>query len=357
MLNKNSWTKILYICLGILGVYIFFKYIFRLIAPFVVAWLLASLLNPFVTWIHKRLRISRGFGAVLSMVTVLSGIIALVTVLIRQLWEQIVAFKNAFPIFQDQILDFMEILETKFAFITEILPLPDTFTTLDGVIQQLLDYISQSLGSIIKSAYDIVSIVPNGVFFTIITLIATFFMTKDHGMIKEFIKAQIPFHVTDKIVLMQSGLKNAIGGYIKTQLILMCYTFAICLVGLFILQREYILLISLVIALFDALPAFGSGAVLIPWGISHIIMGNYLIGIGLLSIYGIIFIMRQIMEPKVLSSQIGVYALVTVMAMYIGLQTIGVLGIIIGPITVVIVQTLQKVGIIPEFKKSSYRKE
>lgn len=349
--------KILYIFMGIAVVYIVFKYVIRLIAPFIIAWLLASLLNPFVTWMKKTLRVPRGFGTIFSMITILSAIVSLLGLLIQQLWQQAIAFKNAFPIYQEQIMEFIAIVEDKFSFIADRIPLPDAFTTLDGVIKQLLDYISQFLGTILKHTYDVVSTVPNGVFFLIITLIATFFMTKDYHMIKAFVKAQVPLKVADKIVLMQKGLKNALGGYVKTQLILMCYTFAICLVGLFILQREYVLLLSLGIAVFDAVPAFGSGAILIPWGIYYLIIGEYGIGIGLVCVYGLILIMRQVMEPKVLSSQIGVYALVTVIAMYVGLQTMGVLGIIIGPVTVVIIQTLQRVGVIPDFKKPPHTKE
>lgn len=357
MISKEVLIKVAYFLLGLLGIYIVFKYILGLMAPFIIAWLLASLLNPFVTWANKKFGISRGVGTILSIFTILSAFFALIGLLIQQLMEQILAFINAFPIYQQQIMNFMSILEEKFASIAMLLPLPDAFSTLDGVIAELLDYIGKSLGGIATYASSIVSTVPNGIFFIIIMLISVFFMTRDNRMIREFIKAQIPKRVIEKALLMQNGLKSALGGYVKTQLILMCYTFCICLVGLFILQREYVLLISLGIAIFDALPAFGSGAVLIPWGIYYLIIGDYALGMGLLMIYGLILVMRQIMEPRVLSKQIGIYALVTLMAMYVGLKTVGVFGIIIGPIVVVSIQTLQRVGVIPDFKRPAYKKE
>lgn len=357
MPSKETWYKILYIFLGIVGVWVFFKYLLPLVAPFVLAWLLACLLNPFVTWLNKYFKVGRGLGTLLSMLTILSAFIGVVALLVQQLWQQIIAFKNAFPIYQEQIVGFIDILEGKFTTLTNFVPLPEAFSSLDGIIQEGLDYISKSLGTIISYAAGVVSSVPNGLFFMIITLISVFFMTRDNRLIREFVKAQMPHVVTDKVVLLQKGLKGALGGYVKTQLILMCYTFGICLIGLFILKREYVLLISCGIALFDALPAFGSGAILIPWGIYHLIIGNYAVGIGLISIYILILIMRQIMEPKVLSSQIGVYALVTVMAMYVGIKTMGVLGIILGPVIVVSFQTLQRVGIIPEFKKVPHQED
>lgn len=342
--------KILYLLIGIFFIYIFLKYILELIAPFVIAWILAALLNPFVTWLKKRFSIPRGIGTLLSMLTVLSAFLGVVFVLVKQLWYQIIAFSNAFPLYKSQIVGVLDTMQEKLVVLTEMLPLPDAFTSLDSIVTELLNSVGSFFEKIVPYAYGVVSQVPNGVIFIIIMLIATFFMTKDHKEIKNFVKAQIPSKILEKVGIMQQGLKNALGGYIKTQLILMCFTFTVCLVGLCVLRRDYALLISFAIAIFDALPVFGSGAILIPWGIYNLLIGNFAVGIGLLSIYGLIVVIRQVMEPKVLSTQIGVYALVTLMAMYIGLKLIGVFGFILGPVVVVMVQTLQKVGVIPPFK-------
>lgn len=343
--------KISYWAISILVLYLFLKFnILGLMAPFIVAWLLASLLNPFVTILHRNLRIPRGIGTLLSMATILTAFFGFLTFLIRQLWVQIVSFADAFPIYKEEIFSFLDLLEVKFQIFTANLPMPEAFNSLDGVIKQLLDYMSTFLNGLVKTIYGVISGVPNGLFFVIIMLISTFFMTKDNAKIRGFVKAQVPNHVLMKIGMLRCGLRSALGGYVKTQLILMTYTFSICLIGLSIIRVEYTLLIALGIAVFDAIPMFGSGAILIPWGIYNLILGNLPVGIGLLCIYGLIIFVRQVMEPKVLSNQIGVYALVTVMAMYIGFRLLGVLGIIIGPVTVVMFQTLQRIGIIPAFK-------
>ncbi|MGL6175267.1 MAG: sporulation integral membrane protein YtvI [Cellulosilyticaceae bacterium] len=340
-----GWT------VSIIIIYFFLAFnILGLVAPFIIAWLLASLLNPFVTILHRRLRIPRGLGTLLSMATILTAFFGFLTFLIRQLWIQIVSFADAFPIYKEEVFSFLDLLEVRFQTLTANLPMPEAFNSLDGVIKELLDYMSTFLNSIVKAAYGIISSVPNGLFFVIITLIATFFMTKDNAKIRGFIKAQMPEHILGKIRMLKEGLASALGGYVKTQLILMTYTFSICLIGLSVIRADYALLIALGIAIFDAIPMFGSGAILIPWGLYNLILGNIPVGIGLLCIYGLIIFVRQVMEPKVLSNQIGVYALVTVMAMYIGFRLVGVLGIIIGPVTVVMIQTLQKIGVLPAFK-------
>lgn len=348
---ETTGKKVLYVVLGIGCIYIFIKYILELVLPFIIAWGLASLLNPFVTWMKKRFKIPRGFGTLLSMVTVLSGLIGGITLIVRQLWLQVYALAQDFDLYKEEVEILVGSIEDQLQKLGDKIPLPTAFSSLDELVREIMTYISGFLDEIVKGTYNVVTQVPNGLFFVIVVFIAVFFMTKDYRKIKNFIKAQIPEKVTNKIVLMQNGLKGALGGYIKTQLILMCFTFTICLVGLFVLKREYVLLIAMGIALLDALPVFGSGAVLIPWALYHIITGNYILGVGLLAVYGIIVVMRQIMEPKVLSTQIGIYALGTLMAMYIGLKTIGVLGMILGPIIMVMLKTLQTIGVLPDFKR------
>lgn len=343
--------RVIYILMSILVVYLFFKYVFELVLPFAIAWILASLLNPVVTLLSKHIKIPRGIGTLLSMVTVLSVFFGALTFLFRQLWLQIVGLAVAFPDYRLEIELVLDDLQVQLQGVMDKLPLPETLQSFDDIIKTALTSIGSYLSDIATSTYTVVSKVPNGFFFVIVVLISTFFMAKDYKMIKGFVKAQIPERFMNKIVFMRDGLKAALGGYIKTQLILMCFTSTICLVGLFILQRQYAFLVALGIAVFDALPVFGSGGVLIPWGIFHLISGNYAVAIGLFAIYVLIVVVRQIMEPKVLSTQIGVYAVATLMAMYIGLKVIGVFGLILGPVTMVMLKTLQTIEALPQFKK------
>lgn len=347
---RKIGRRILYIISIILFAYLFFKYLVGLTAPFIIAWGLATLLNPVVTWLKKRLKVSRVLGTILSMVVVLSSLFALINMIVKQLWHQLVTFTQNFPYYKQQITAMVPIIEARLNDIKKILALPSTFTTLDSIVDQGLNSVSKFFQTIIPWAYDIVSQVPNVIIFIVVTIISTFFMTKDYYYIKSFVKAQIPEKIAENAGILQNGLLRALGGYIRTQLIMMTLTFTICLTGLFIMKQPYLLLIGLSIAIFDALPVFGSGAILIPWSIYNVIIANYGNAAVLICIYGAIFLSRQMIEPRILSGQIGVYALVTIMSMYIGYRTMGVLGLIVGPVTMVIIKTLQNTGVIPSFK-------
>lgn len=342
--------KLVYTGFFLLVVYVFVKYLLGMMAPFIIAWGLASLLNPVVTWLKKWAKVSRGLGTLFSMLTVLSSLFAVIGVILKQLWSQAVAFIADFPLYKEQIVASLPMIEEQLDHLQEFIPLPQTFSTLDNVITEILNSIGKFFQTIIPWAYDVVSGVPNVIIFIVVMLIATFFMTKDHTEIKVFVKAQMPVGIDERIMTLKNGLFHALGGYVKTQLIMMSVIFCICLTGLFIIKVPYMLLISVMIAIFDALPVFGSGAILIPWAIYSMIIGEYGAGAGLLSIYATIFLTRQMLEPKILSGQIGVYALVTVMAMYMGYKTLGVAGLIIGPVSAVIIKTLQTAGVLPAFK-------
>lgn len=335
----------------VIGVYIFFRLkILGLIAPFIVAWIFSCILNPFVTWAHRHAKIHRGMGTIISMLTILSALVGLIFVIVKQLWLQIIGLAQDLPSYSNNFVEGFNLFEDKLSALFKLVPATEALSNIDTVIAQCMKSLSSLITSIIPNVYEAVAAVPDVVIFIIITLLSTFFMTKDHYYIKGFVKAQLSDTIIDKVVVMQEGLVQAIGGYIKTQCILMSITFTICLVGLFVLDQPYTLLLALIIAIIDALPVFGSGAILLPWGFYNIIIGNYSLGLGLIIIYGVIFVMRQIMEPRILSNQIGVYALVTIIAVYIGYKIIGVLGLIIGPALVVILQMLQNVGALPQFK-------
>ncbi|MDF2595575.1 MAG: ytvI [Clostridia bacterium] len=342
--------KLVYTTFILIFVYVFVKYLLGMVAPFIIGWGLASLLNPFVTWLKRSAKVPRGLGALLSMLTILSSLFAVISALLRQLWSQTVAFIEDFPFYKEQIVSSLPMIEEQLDYLQNLIPLPQTFSTLDSLITEVLNSIGKFFQTVIPWAYNVVSGVPNVIIFIVVMLIATFFMTKDYDEIKSFVRAQMPTGLDERMITLKNGLFHALGGYIKTQLIMMSVVFCICLTGLFIIKVPYMLLISVTIAIFDALPVFGSGAILIPWAIYNMIIGQYGIGAGLLSIYAIIFLTRQMLEPRILSGQIGVYALVTVMAMYMGYKILGVPGLIIGPVSAVIIKTLQTTGVLPAFK-------
>ena len=102
----------------------------------------------------------------------------------------------------------------------------------------------------------------------------------------------------------------------------------------------YPLLIALLIAFADALPIVGSGTVLIPWSIICAINGDIRLAIALIGLFAVVSIIRQFMEPKVVSNKIGIHPIFTLIAMYTGFRIIGFFGVLIGPIILIILKPI-----------------
>ena len=116
--------------------------------------------------------------------------------------------------------------------------------------------------------------------------------------------------------------------------------------GFWIIGIEDAAFIAIIIAILDVLPVVGSGAVLIPWGAIALLLGDHRIGVGVLILYAVIIVVRQIVEPKIVGSQIGLHPLLTIASLYIGLRLMGGLGLIMGPLYVLMCKKLAEEGLI-----------
>ena len=140
-------------------------------------------------------------------------------------------------------------------------------------------------------------------------------------------------------------LLSSLGNYLKAEAILVIIAFFQVLIGLYIFQKmgmnvQYPLLAAIGIGFVDALPILGSGTVLVPWAVISAINGDIKLAIGLLIIFAILSVVRQFLEPKVVSKKIGIHPIFTLIAMYTGFKLIGILGLLIGPIALIIIKNL-----------------
>jgi predicted PurR-regulated permease PerM len=133
---------------------------------------------------------------------------------------------------------------------------------------------------------------------------------------------------------------------------IMLVTFSEMSIGLFLLKLlniyngGYILIIAILTAIVDIVPVLGTGTVVIPWAAYNLFVGNYSLAIGLFALYLIITVIRQIIEPKLVATQLGLPAFLIITSMFIGSQIFGVFGIFILPITVLTLKLLNDEDII-----------
>ena len=197
--------------------------------------------------------------------------------------------------------------------------------------------------------------------YIVITILALYFMCTD----KIYMLDQIEHHLPEKWVKNLSrhvkALVKALGCYLKAQLKLVLISFIISLIGLYIfsisgMNIKYPLMIAIGIAIVDALPIFGSGTVMVPWAIISAFNGDVRLGVAILVLWIVMCVVRQILEPKIVSGQIGIHPIFTLIAMYTGFRFLGLIGMFFGPIVLIILKNIYEVRIDKGFVKSIFEK-
>ena len=149
---------------------------------------------------------------------------------------------------------------------------------------------------------------------------------------------------------MAKCLRSTFWKWLKAESILCLVTFCMLLIGFLYLRLDYALLTAVVVAVIDALPVLGTGTVLIPWSVFHLLLGSAPKGLALLALYAIILLVRSLLEPRLMAAQVGLPSLTALLAMYLGFCLFGVGGMLLLPVALLFVKQLQDGGFIRLWK-------
>lgn len=336
--NQKNIEKICIVFLFLAGLFLFFEFLFPFIAPFFFGWILSLLFHPLVTFLNKKWKLPRSIGSLFSILLLLGFLSSVVAGSVYRIAEEAKLFYAQLPSYMALVQNLISQVHLWIQNSLELLP---------DNIQLFFQEQSNDFWSILTSilttgkgngGLNWMLAIPNTLMVWLVSLLASFFFTKDHEEIYSFVGRHVPPKIKNTYCTLRQNMGEAFLGYVKTQFILMIITFFICLIGLFLLKSPYSLLLSVIISIIDALPFFGSGFILWPMAFIQLLTGDLFLALGYLILYLSATLLRQILQPKVLGTQIGLPPLVTLFSMYIGLKAMGVLGMIVGPILAVLIK-------------------
>ncbi len=211
--------------------------------------------------------------------------------------------------------------------------------------QEFLGTVSTWAKELLTSVLNGITSIPTVVIYIVITLLSLYFICTDKIYMVDQLEHHFPRKWVKKLAMHIKEITKVLGGYLKAEAILVLVSFFISVVGLYLLKfagfnLPFPLLAALIIGFVDALPIFGSGTVMIPWAILCAIDGDIKLGMAILVLWIIMSIVRQFMEPRLVSKQIGIHPIFTLIAMYTGFKLIGVLGMLIGPIVLIVLKNI-----------------
>jgi sporulation integral membrane protein YtvI len=338
---KKILITVLKVVLVILAVLLFFK-IVKYIWPFILGYFFASLIEPIVKFLERKIHIPRRIGTVFSILVVLGGVVSLAVFVILRLFREIEDVYSRMDINTESITGFFTNITDKVNGIYIQLP-PE----ISDLINQGVQNIVSSLENILKSAAGLAESfihfamnIPQIFMFILVTILATYFMSSDKHTILKFLDRKMPSNWLKKTRAIADNVFTGVFGWLRAQLIIMLITFTELLIGLSVIRIQNSLLLALIIAVIDILPVLGAGTVLVPWSIFNLLTGSTKLGLSLFLLYIIILFVRQLIEPKIVGQQIGVHPIFTLAGMYIGLQVFGVSGMLLGPLIVILIKYL-----------------
>ncbi|MBR0412785.1 MAG: sporulation integral membrane protein YtvI [Eubacterium sp.] len=345
-------------------IYVFFKYLFWVTAPFILTFFFAVLLQTPLRFIEKKVKHKHhAFWSILLVVLSILIILIPLGLLIGAAISRIADF---FKHFMEQLNDIPTFLTTLEKDIIDIIRfLPDSlyktasesihnfFTPLieDFDINSIdLSGVKTGVSSGISGVVSMMKNVPSVIIGVVIGIIAWIFFTKDYDKIVRFIQNQLPDNKKNLLVEIKQVFSKTILKMVRAYGLIMLITFFELFLGfaimslLGIMKNNYYIFIAALIAIFDIMPIAGSGGILVPWAIISLIMGNYKQAIGIVIMYAVITVIRQYIEPKIVGDSLGVNPIVTLMGLYFGLKLFGFLGMFIVPITVMTLKAFNDTG-------------
>ena len=370
--RRGIIINVIYYALLLAAFYLLFKYLFGLLFPFIAAFLVAALLHRPVKYITGKTPLNRSVTSTVFVLLILGAVGILLFLAgngivgkVREFYQFITLKMKDMPAFFEEIKAWSV---STLGFLPEKLRLKATESVTlffdDLIANGFKNFSISGLGidwsSILAKGGGVlkntVAQIPSVLIAMVISVVACVFITIDYDHIKAFVLRQFSDRNRKKLVDARDLAVKTLGGMLKAYTLIILITTTELCIGFYILKllkiflSDYIVIISFIIAIVDIIPVLGTGTVLIPWSIYSFISGDFGMGVGLLVMYVVILIIRQVIEPKLVAGQAGLSPIVTIIAMYVGTKTLGVLGFFILPFCVILINKFNEAGIIHLFK-------
>ena len=348
--NRPLWKVAVSLAVSLVGTILFVYVGVRLLAffmPFVVGWFIAYIASPLVNWLEKRLKLVKKLGSALIIILVLAALVFVIYFIVSRMWREISSLTRNMPAMYADLEQVMDDIGQNLNGLFQMLP-----AGIQNGWREMMGNLDQSIGNMmgnlseptVTAAGNVAKGIPTWLVSTIVTIISAYFFIAEREDLIVWAKKVAPDPLVHRMSMVMSNLKYAVGGYFKAQFKIMFVVYVLLVIGFAILNVRFSFLLALVIAFLDFLPFFGTGTALIPWAAYQLIAGDYRMLIGLLILYGVTQLVRQLIQPKLVGDSMGLRPLPTLALLFIGYKVGSVLGMIFAvPIGMIIIN-LYKAG-------------
>ena len=343
VMEMGTWrnSKLIRICLICAGVWFFFRYLFMLVSPFILAFLLITLCYPLLQRMQKHVPVRKKFlaaGMILPIIFIMMGILWLIFMLGCRQLEELPAFcTQAGRQFQTVFHQWCCGLDGRFGWNSGRIEafVEDRVTAaMDNVQVQVMPKLLASSYSCFKSLFSAFG-------FLAITCIAAVLLEKEYVDIVDTLKKTKELHLVWAAV---EGILSYVITFIKAQGVLMLVISVLCSAGLSVAGIYGGAAFGILAGVLDVLPFIGTGVVLVPLSVWQLLNGQYMRMAVCLILYVVCIVTRELLEPKLIGKRIGIAPVYMLLAIYAGVKLFGVGGIIKGPLALIAIMAIYKVA-------------
>lgn len=332
---------------AVLGVaWWFFRYAIGIVLPFAIAFAVGSVVHPLAVRLGKRLKMPVKVCAAILLLLGLSLVVLILmlgtTRLLRELRGLLSLIESDDRAFWDKI----EMWQHQLSDLTAHIPFlrrlreKENLASLwesanEMIMQALRDMVGEISTRIPTFVGNFVRRIPAFFICLIVTVVACFYFALDMERVRRAVGVFLSPPLREKLSHLRERAGEILRRYVRAYLLILIITFLELYIALSILGVEYALLIAFLTALIDILPVLGVGIVLVPWSIFCLFTRRFFLGFGLLITYVIMTVVREVVEPRIVSGSFGLHPLLTLFSMYAGYKLFGVWGMILAPAAVI----------------------
>lgn len=334
--QKNKLVRFIAVTLL---VYLFFRYIFTLTAPFILAFVLITLFYPMLQRIQKKIPMRKKFLAVGVIFFFMLFLALIVWILGYNSSGQLDHITEFIYSVGDQMELFLHkwcySLDGKFGWKGYEIEnyLVDKMTIVMENVQ--VEIIPQ----VILSSYNCFKGLFRSVTFLFITLIAAILLEKDYAAFRNWLQSSQGISFLWKTL---DGILSYLVTFFKAQGIILLVISILCSITLCIAGISGGVFWGILAGILDMFPFIGTGIVLVPIAAWQFINGNYLQMIVCLVVYVVCIFVREFLEPKLIGNHLGIAPVLMLLAIYVGIQLFGIGGILKGPLAMIAIYELMK---------------
>lgn len=339
----------------IAGGYVFFRFLLPCLLPFLLAFVTAAICQPVVGFLTDKVHLRRGIASAMCVLVILASVAGFFLLVVVRLADEAMGLVMSLPRLASGLPEILRRVELALS------------RAMDSAPQALREYMDSALDAAADRAAQIPAALSGralewlssaasrapGTLLTLVTwAIGSFFISAGFDDIRAFLVRQIPPHARRTASDMKKELLTGVGRWLRAEAALLGVTFAELTAAFLLMGVEYGVVIALITALIDALPVFGAGIVLLPWAGAALIEGHTGRALGLAVTYLVVTLVHSCLEPKLIGNEFGVAPAAALLAMYAGFKLTGVMGMVLFPFGLMLLNQLNAKGYVKLWKQA-----